>query len=124
MGKTPGHSSGRRRTVDILDCYLQQNLARNGGYVDQVQFLLHTTDQADISYINQLASQTAEYRVLDPGDCTGNNYGCMWESLVGDDTIYVKIDDDVVGYLSPIIQIFCAHQQFRCIFTKMPYHSL
>lgn len=88
---------GRRRNVDILDCYLQQNLARNGGYLDEVRFLVHTTEQPDLRYLEQLVEQTVSYSIKDPGSCKGNDYSCMWESLVEDDTIYVKIDDDIVG---------------------------
>jgi len=35
---------GWRRNVDIIDCYLEQNLAENRDYLDEVRFLLHTNN--------------------------------------------------------------------------------
>ncbi|OTA62769.1 hypothetical protein K449DRAFT_433684 [Hypoxylon sp. EC38] len=35
------NSGGRKRNVDILDCYLRQNLVSNGGYLDEVSLCAH-----------------------------------------------------------------------------------
>lgn len=87
---------GRRRNVDILDCYLQQNLASHGGYLDEVRFLVHTTNQADLDFLDQLVPRTGGYQIVHFSEtCQGQNYSCLWESLVEDDTIYIKIDDDI-----------------------------
>lgn len=89
---------GRRRTVDILDCYLQQNLAVNGGYLDKVLFLLHTSAPDDLDYLDNLLKSRPQYQTTNPGACEGQDFSCMWNEFVDDDTIYIKIDDDIVGY--------------------------
>ncbi|KAI1775054.1 hypothetical protein F4818DRAFT_417628 [Hypoxylon cercidicola] len=88
---------GRKRTVDFLDCYLQQNLVANGGYVDEIRFMVHTNKEEDLEYLKDLVSKRAEdYQIVDGGACEGSSYGCIWDSVVEDDTIYIKIDDDIV----------------------------
>ncbi|KAI0186056.1 hypothetical protein EV127DRAFT_411566 [Xylaria flabelliformis] len=88
---------GRKRTVDFLDCYLQQNLAINGGYLDEVWFMVHTHIEEDLEYLDELIKQRSpHYKTVMPGECEGFNYACMWNTVVEEDTIYVKIDDDIV----------------------------
>lgn len=89
---------GRKRTVDFLDCYLLQNLAANGGYLDEIRFMVHTNKEEDVEYLKDLVSKREEhYHIVDGGACEGSSYGCIWDSIVEDDTIYVKIDDDIVS---------------------------
>ncbi|KAL7627728.1 Mitochondrial-processing peptidase subunit alpha [Parahypoxylon ruwenzoriense] len=88
---------GRKRTVDFLDCYLLQNLAANGGYLDEIRFMVHTNKEDDVSYLKDLVSKREEYyRIVEAGACEGTSFGCIWDSVVEDDTIYVKIDDDII----------------------------
>ncbi|KAI1273227.1 hypothetical protein F5Y07DRAFT_261162 [Xylaria sp. FL0933] len=87
---------GRKRTVDFLDCYLQQNLALNGGYLDEIWFMVHTDIDEDLAYLNELVQKRKRYKIVMPGECQGSNYACMWDPVVEDNTIYVKIDDDIV----------------------------
>ncbi len=87
---------GRRRNVDILDCYLLQNLAINGGYLDGVQFMVHTKREEDLAYLTQLVSQRQHYHVVEADTCQGGDYSCMWDTSTEENTIYVKIDDDIV----------------------------
>ncbi|KAI1318872.1 hypothetical protein F5Y16DRAFT_111832 [Xylariaceae sp. FL0255] len=87
---------GRMRTVDILDCHLQQNLAANGGMLDEVWFLLHTDNQGDLKWLKELVEKRPQYKIIKSGDCVGFNYGCIWDPIIENDTIYVKIDDDIV----------------------------
>ena len=87
---------GRRRNVDILDCYLLQNLANEGGYLDEVRFIVHTNKEDDKTYLDQLVSQREGYHTVDAGSCKRWDYSCMWDTSVEKDTIYVKIDDDIV----------------------------
>lgn len=89
---------GRKRTVDFLDCYLQQNLAANGGYLDEIRFMVHTNKEEDLEFLRDLVSRREEhYHIVEANTCEGSSYGCIWDSVVEDDTIYVKIDDDIVG---------------------------
>ncbi|KAF2967519.1 hypothetical protein GQX73_g6041 [Xylaria multiplex] len=87
---------GRKRTVDFLDCYLQQNLAANGGYLDEIWFMVHTEVEEDLTYLVDLIQKRPQYKIVMPGKCQGFNYDCMWNPVVEDDTIYIKIDDDIV----------------------------
>ncbi|KAI1386665.1 uncharacterized protein F4822DRAFT_410870 [Hypoxylon trugodes] len=88
---------GRKRTVDFLDCYLQQNLVTNGGYLDEIRFMVHTNKEEDLKYLEELVAQREEhYHIVQGGECEGSSYGCIWDSVVEENTIYVKIDDDIV----------------------------
>ncbi|CAJ2510118.1 Uu.00g060180.m01.CDS01 [Anthostomella pinea] len=87
---------GRKRNVDILDCYLRQNLVSNGGYFDEVWFMVHTQIEDDVSWMRELVKQEDEYVFMDLGACTTKPYGCIWEYAVEDDTMYFKIDDDIM----------------------------
>ncbi|KAI1758736.1 hypothetical protein GGR53DRAFT_516081 [Hypoxylon sp. FL1150] len=88
---------GRKRTVDFLDCYLLQNLAANGGYLDEIRFMVHTNKEEDVTYLKGLVSKRDEhYNIVEAGPCEGTSYGCIWDSVVEDNTIYIKIDDDVI----------------------------
>ncbi|KAL7626651.1 Mitochondrial-processing peptidase subunit alpha [Parahypoxylon ruwenzoriense] len=87
---------GRKRNVDILDCYLRQNLASNGGYLDEVWFMVHTEVKDDVDWLRDMAKHVPGYKFVDLGPCTTEPYGCIWEYAVEDDTIYIKIDDDIL----------------------------
>ena len=78
--------------MDILDCYLQQNLAKNGGFFDQIIFLQHTPNEQDVAWLDQLVQRVPEYTKIDtpPG-----GWDLMWTVLDRQDAIYIKIDDDV-----------------------------
>lgn len=91
---------GRKRYVDILDCYLRQNLASNGGYVDEVWFMVHTEEKEDIVWLNALVKDVPDYKVVgQEKGCQSNNgrYGCLWEHATADNTLYIKLDDDIVS---------------------------
>ncbi|KAI1738264.1 hypothetical protein F4680DRAFT_467480 [Xylaria scruposa] len=87
---------GRKRTVDFLDCHIQKNLAVNGGYLDEVWFMIHTDIEEDLAYLRELVLQRPQYRIVTPGTCRGFDFTCLWDPVVEDDTIYIKIDDDIV----------------------------
>ncbi|KAI2626442.1 hypothetical protein GGR54DRAFT_470636 [Hypoxylon sp. NC1633] len=86
---------GRRRNVDILDCYLRQNLAAYGGYLDEVQFMVHTQKKDDVDWLRDFVRQEPAYSFVELGSCQGDSYGCIWERAVEPDTLYMKIDDDI-----------------------------
>jgi len=106
---------GRPHSVDVLDCYLQRNLAinRNGGYLDEVHFLQRTSNQHDIAWLDRLVATRPAYKIIDEEgitkdcenkdgklECHPGSYSNMWKHLVQNDTMYLKIDDDVVSTLS------------------------
>ncbi|KAI0887120.1 uncharacterized protein GGS22DRAFT_104696 [Annulohypoxylon maeteangense] len=88
---------GRKRNVDILDCYLQQNLVSNGGYLDDVWFMVHTQQAEDIAWLNEFVKKDPLYKFKSLGSCgEEETYGCIWENMVESDTLYIKIDDDIL----------------------------
>jgi len=79
--------------IDILDCYLQENLAINGGFLDEVQFLVNTNEATDLKWLNALVNTTAAYSRVD----SDRGFKSMWNKhAVEHDVLYVKIDDDLV----------------------------
>jgi hypothetical protein len=98
--------------IDVLDCYLYENMVHQGGYLDEVHFIEHTRSQADIDWLHNLVNATEGYKSFNLGahcrddpdrdDC---RYERIWERFAtDDDTIYIKIDDDMVctsSILSP-----------------------
>ena len=89
---------GRRRTVEILDCYLRNNLASNGGFLDEVRFALNTENDDDIAWISQLSSQVEGYSTVDID--MGNvvvGWLPVWKSSIKRDEMIIKIDDDLVS---------------------------
>lgn len=88
---------GRKRNTDVLDCYLQRNLVRNGGYLDEVRFMVHTKDEVDVAWVRDKAKEVDGYEFVDLGDCVDMAYGCIWEFMAEPETLFIKIDDDIVG---------------------------
>ncbi|KAH7029401.1 uncharacterized protein B0I36DRAFT_325697 [Microdochium trichocladiopsis] len=91
---------GRRRTVDILECYLQQNLAANGGYLDEVWFMSNTEIEDDVAWLDDLVGRNQEVYKVIRGNCPSKHFGCLWDHAVGNKTMYIKIDDDIL-YIHP-----------------------
>ncbi|GLI70423.1 hypothetical protein VaNZ11_015330 [Volvox africanus] len=89
---------GRRDRVRILDCYLQRNMASNGGLLTYVVFVTATWQPEDVEFLDRLiAMRGGEYRKLYPQRLDKGYTGhYAWMDPA---TIYVKIDDDVV-YIS------------------------
>ena len=57
--------SHRDRTT-ILDCFLQQNLASNGGLLDKVIFVPETGQEEHLDWLEALVASTAGYFLLGP----------------------------------------------------------
>lgn len=89
---------GRQKTVEILDCYLRQNLVVNGGFLDEVQFMIHTDNGDDLAYLSRLVAGVEEYK--DVTLTEGINWPDLWRAAVEYDprAMYIKIDDDLVGF--------------------------
>jgi len=88
---------GRRQFVDILDCYLQRNLAINGGYLDEMMFVVHTDVTQDLGYLQDLVARVPQYKYIELELHDENaGYGPLYETLRENNTIYIKIDDDLV----------------------------
>ncbi|EME38751.1 hypothetical protein DOTSEDRAFT_75482 [Dothistroma septosporum NZE10] len=86
---------GRPVYVEMLDCYVRKNLVSNGGWLDEVMFVADTTDRKDLAFLDQLVGQVPEYTQVRVHKDKGNFLG-QWRAANESDTIYVKIDDDLV----------------------------
>lgn len=85
---------GRPPVVEILDCYLKKNLASNGGFLDEVHWVVNTDKPQDIQYLDDLLETSAVYKKVTIPSLT---YNSVWEHAVERDHMYIKIDDDMVS---------------------------
>ena len=86
---------GRQRTVEILDCYLKRNLVSNGGFLDEVLWVANTNNEDDLKYMDKLVQTSSLYKNLTLIDL---GYDSVWEHAVDDKNMFIKIDDDMVGF--------------------------
>lgn len=86
---------GRRDRSSILECYLRQNLVSSGGWLDQVIFAANTDNEEDLAWLDRVAQASGgDYQVVRIEE---KGYGSVYEASFKErNTIYVKIDDDVV----------------------------
>ncbi|KAK5082309.1 hypothetical protein LTR05_007455 [Lithohypha guttulata] len=86
---------GRKDRVQILKCYLERNLAVNGGWLDEVHWVRNTDRKEDVDYLHQIIAANPAYKQIEIKETGFIGYGLAWSTLQVD-AIYVKIDDDVV----------------------------
>ncbi|KAJ9662742.1 hypothetical protein H2198_001191 [Neophaeococcomyces mojaviensis] len=90
---------GRQDRVRLLNCYLERNLPEQGGWLDEVHFVRNTNNETDLAYLDELLATHSRYKMLNlKNNASTDNidrYRDAW-GLINRDTIYVKIDDDVV----------------------------
>ena len=84
---------GRPSVVSILDCYLKKNLVSNGGWLDEVRFVVNTKNEQDIAYLSELVARETLYTKVEIPEL---GYNKVWEKGVDPDNMYIKIDDDIV----------------------------
>ena len=85
--------------MNILDCYLKKNLVTRGGYLDEVRFMMNTKAKEDIQWLDELIKTEPLYRKIETNQTGGGkHYNNIWnKQATENDTMYIKIDDDVVG---------------------------
>ena len=83
---------GRPPVVEVLDCYLKKNLVSNGGWLDEVQFVVNTHNEDDIGWLDTLVEEEELYKKITKPEM---GYNHIWE-LVKEEHMYIKIDDDIV----------------------------
>lgn len=85
---------GRPSVVAILDCYLKKNLVSNGGFLDEVHWVVNTENLEDIAYLEKLVETSEEYKKI---TVPTMGYKSIWEHAVEAPQMYIKIDDDMVN---------------------------
>lgn len=84
---------GRRSVVAVLDCYLKENLVSNGGFLDELHWVVNTENEESIRYLDGLVKTSDRYkRIIIPLD----GFNGIWEHAVEREHMYIKIDDDIV----------------------------
>jgi len=73
---------------------MQRNLVENGGVLDEIMFIVKTTNADDLAYLDELVKTSKGYRKQEMDDPKGL-HGLAW-GLVERGVMYVKFDDDVV----------------------------
>ena len=86
---------GRPSVVAILDCYLKRNLVTNGGWLDEVRFVVNTDKEEDIAYLDGLVAGEELYTKIVIPEL---GYNEVWEKGVDNDNLIIKIDDDIVSF--------------------------
>lgn len=66
--------------------------------MDYINFVVNTKKQADVAYLDRLINTTDLYRkvIIDISDESGENFRTIWATAVEENTLYIKIDDDIV----------------------------
>ena len=89
---------GHPETMSILDCYMKQNLATNGGPLDEVHWAVNTDNQDSLNCLDELVKTSNGYKK------TALGFDSIWEHAVERGNINIKIDDDIVR------QVFGCHK--------------
>ena len=79
--------------IAILDCYLKKNLVINGGWLDEVYFVVNTDREDDIRYLDELVITSDLYKKV---TIPALGYNEVWENAVESKHMYIKIDDGIV----------------------------
>lgn len=85
---------GRRERVQILHRYLQRNLRVNGGLLDRVSFVVFAAMNDDLIFLQQLVESHAPFYHIPP--VTGRRLAKIYSICNDPETVYIKIDDDIV----------------------------
>ncbi|KAL8973531.1 MAG: hypothetical protein Q9197_002218 [Variospora fuerteventurae] len=86
---------GRPVTVGILDCYLRKNLVTNGGFLDEVHYVVNTDRKQDIKYLDKLIKTEKLFKKVTLPEL---GYNSIWKHSVEPEHMYIKIDDDMVFF--------------------------
>ena len=89
------------------------------GYLDEVHYVANTEDQDDRVWLDGLISTSEQYKKISP-DVT-ENFLELWQYAMDRDTMYVKIDDDLVSMHLLVIREEGLFDDFlRSTSTTMP----
>jgi hypothetical protein len=94
--------AGRKKYMEILIKYI----LREKNIVDEYRIWVNTKNSKDIAYFKELATKhkgfiTLDERFINEEECGSNfNIHRFFDKCIDEDTIYVRLDDDVV-WLQP-----------------------
>lgn len=124
---------GRRNRVEMLRCYLevrrslpeipvdphnnlivvadnyvlQRNMVDNGGWLDEIHWIINTVNEEDLAYLDEILASSDRYKTVDLSEegIGFEGYEHAWGHLERG-KLYVKIDDDIV-----------------CLYSFVPYDN-
>jgi hypothetical protein len=92
---------------------IQRNLVENGGFLDEIMFVIKTTIADDLAYLDELIGTSKSYKKQTIDDPKGP-HGLAW-TIVERGVMYVKIDDDVVyigdSTITTMVEAKAAHPE-------------
>ncbi|EEU35798.1 uncharacterized protein NECHADRAFT_55758 [Fusarium vanettenii 77-13-4] len=88
---------GRKSRVSSMQCYIERNLADNGGWLDEVLWIVNTQNEEDLRYLDEIiSSNPARHKMIIPEKHLSTyTYYKAWQ-LLERGKYYVKIDDDIL----------------------------
>lgn len=90
---------GRADRARILNCYLERNLPEHGGWLDEIVFVRNTRNTTDLEFLDTIVARNPRYKIWDLETINSTEPNDRFREAWGKlkrDTIYVKIDDDIV----------------------------
>ncbi|EED17367.1 conserved hypothetical protein [Talaromyces stipitatus ATCC 10500] len=76
----------RRDRVELSHCYLERNLVTNGGWLDNVVWVVNTKNKSDLAYLDEILARSPLYLKSDHAEM---------RRTVSRETMYIKIEDIV-----------------------------
>jgi hypothetical protein len=113
----------RRDRTAILDCYLQRNLASNGGYVDKVIFVPETGIEEQLDWLSALVSSTPGYYLLGSTregyiDEQASTFGRAW-AFAQSGPLYIQVSSETVfianDTIASLVQTRLEHRDYFLI---------
>ncbi|KAF7557804.1 hypothetical protein G7Z17_g462 [Cylindrodendrum hubeiense] len=88
---------GRKSRVSSLRCYLERNMVDNGGWLDEILWIVNTSEQEDLRYLDEIiASNPMRHKKVNPEKHLSTySFFMAWRHLERG-KYYVKIDDDIL----------------------------
>ncbi|KAJ4246349.1 hypothetical protein NW762_013700 [Fusarium torreyae] len=88
---------GRKSRVSSLRCYLERNMVDNGGWLDEVLWIVNTNNKEDLRYLDEITanSPTRHKKVIPEKHLATYTYKKAWRHLERG-KYYIKIDDDIL----------------------------
>lgn len=123
--------AGRRRYLEILHKHIAHQ--QHKGYVDEWHLWVNTKEQEDLDFCNKLAEEYPEWIKaihLPDNDQTGTSWNIhrFFKYSVDPDTVYTRLDDDVVwlqeDYFKRIYEYRVAHPEFFLVYGNIVNNAL
>ena len=119
--------SGRERYLRILMYYVDQ--LQQCGLIDELHLWLNTDFESDVAYIKQLATDRSWARVIESDKPkVGMGVARFLEYCTEPDTVYVRIDDDIVfvdvDHFAQFLQFRKQNHQYFMVYANTINNSL